>query len=60
MFARLYFWWPKLDADVEKIARDCQSTGASPPKASLHPWEWPSQPWGHLHLDFAVSFMGHR
>ena len=62
MLARSYFWWPKLDNDIEKIARECpncQLTGASPPKAPLHPWEWPTQPWGHLHLDFAGPFMGH-
>ncbi len=25
----------------------------------LHPWEWPSQPWSHIHLDFAGPFLGH-
>ena len=62
MLARSYFWWPKLDTDIEKLARECpncQSTGASPPKAPLHPWEWPTQRWWCLHLDFAGPFMGH-
>jgi len=47
---------------IEKAARECpncQLTGASPPKAPLHPWEWPIQPWGRLHLDFAGPFIGH-
>ena len=26
--------------------------------ASLHPWEWPSQPWSRLHIDFAGPFEG--
>ena len=25
-------------------------------KAPLHSWEWPSQPWSRLHLDFAGPF----
>jgi len=47
---------------MEKVAREClncQLTGASPPKAPLHPWEWPTQAWGHLHLDFSRSLYGH-
>jgi len=32
MLARSYFWWPKLGTDIEKVARECQLTGASPPK----------------------------
>ena len=62
MLARSYFWWPKLDTGIEKIARECpncQSTDASPPKAPFHPWEWPIQPWGRLHLHYAGPFMGH-
>ena len=57
ILARSYLWWPKLDIDIETLARgcpNCQSTCASPPKASLHPWEWPTQPWN---LDFAGPFM---
>jgi len=38
MLACSYFWWPKLDTDIEKIARECpnyQSTSASPPECRL-------------------------
>ena len=31
----------------------------SPPRAPVHPWEWPAQPWSRLHLDFAGPFLGH-
>jgi len=61
MLARSYIWWPKMDSDIEKVAKNCPScqvTSALPPKPPLHPWEWPSQPWGCLYLDFAGSFMG--
>ena len=30
----------------------------SPLVAQLHTWEWPSQPWSILHIDFAGPFMG--
>ena len=60
--ARAYIWWPKLDSDVENLARlcaVCQQTSPLPSKAPLHPWEWPSRPWSNLHLDFAGPFLGH-
>ena len=61
MLARAYIWWPKLDNDIEQLAKNCTScqvTSAAPPKAPLHPWEWPAQPWSQLHLDFAGPFLG--
>ena len=60
--ARAYIWWPKMDNDIENLAKSCptcQQTSAHPSKAPLHPWEWPSQPWSRLHLDFAGPFLGH-
>ena len=60
--ARLYIWWPKMDDSIEDVAKrcpSCQQASSSPPKAPLHSWEWPSQPWSRLHLDFAGPFMGH-
>ena len=38
--ARSYTWWPKMDADIEEVARkytNCQHTSAAPAKAPLHP-----------------------
>jgi len=63
MLARSYVWWSKLDNNIEHLAKNCtncQATGTLPPKAPLHPWEYPAQPWSHLHIDFAGSFLGHR
>ena len=60
--ARAYIWWPKMDNDIENLAKSCQAcqqTSAHPAKAPLHPWEWPSQPWSRLHLYFAGPFLGH-
>ncbi len=46
--ARSFFWWPKLDADIEAVAGTCgkcQQTRRMPPSAPLHPWSWLSRPW---------------
>ena len=46
-----------MDKDIEhlvKKCRVCQESRASPRSAPLHPWQWPAQPWAHIHLDFAV------
>ena len=60
--SRSFFWWPKLDSDIEQLARKCsgcQIHQKAPPKASLHPWECPSAPWERIHIDFAGPFLGH-
>ena len=59
--ARSVVWWPGLDADLEakvSTCEACQANWKSPPKAPLHPWEWPSKPWSRLHVDFAGPFQG--
>uniref|UniRef100_A0AAV2K5K2 Gypsy retrotransposon integrase-like protein 1 n=1 Tax=Knipowitschia caucasica TaxID=637954 RepID=A0AAV2K5K2_KNICA len=60
--ARSYFWWPKLDTDIETVVKGCstcQEHRNVPAPAPLHPWEWPSKPWQRLHIDYAGPFMGH-
>lgn len=57
--ARSYFWWPKLDADIEAVVKGCstcQEHRNLPAAAPLHPWEWPSKPWQRLHIDYAGPF----
>ncbi len=59
--ARRYFWWPKLDTELEDLVKSCdicQKTRHNPPKAPLHPWEWPEKPWSRIHIDYAGPFMG--
>ena len=61
--ARSYVWWPGIHSDIEKLVKSCQvcqESRASPAPAPLHPWEWPSQPWSRIHLDFAGPFLGHQ
>ena len=54
--ARSYIWWPKIDSHLEDTVRQCNEclqNSRAPSRAELHPWEWPSQPWHRLHLDYA-------
>ena len=59
--ARSFVWWPKMDQDIEERVRDCESCQYNrhhPPKAPLHPWEWPKRPWVRLHADYAGPVNG--
>ena len=54
--ARSYVWWPGMDATIENLAKacaSCQEFQKSPPKAPLHPWEWPECAWSRIHIDYA-------
>ena len=60
--ARSFVWWPGMDAQIEKLVKSCavcQESRPSPAPAPLHPWEWPSEPWSRLHIDFAGPFLNH-
>lgn len=49
-------WWPGLDADIERLVRDCdrcQSLQPDPPRAPHQPWSWPTAPWYRVHIDLA-------
>ena len=37
---------------------NCQMNRKNPPKAPLHPWEWPSRPWERIHIDYTGPFLG--
>jgi hypothetical protein len=54
--SRSYVYWPSLDRDIEEVGRACPACRVvrdAPPHAPLHPWEFPLEPWGRLHADFA-------
>ena len=60
--AKSYVWWPGMDSEIEQLIKTCQVCQEScptPAPAPLHPWEWPSQPWSRIHLDFAGPYLGH-
>lgn len=59
--ARSYIWWPKIDKDIEQLAKSCpgcQLQQNEAGKAPLHHWEWPTTAWQRIHLDFAGPFLG--
>ena len=58
--ARSYVWWPKLDQDIEDLCSSCsgcQKTSNMPKATPVHPWDFPSNPWERLHMDFAGPFL---
>ena len=60
--ARSYVWWPLIDDDIERIARECSACAqlkADPKDAPLHSWQWPERPWQRLHVDHAGPFLSH-
>lgn len=58
--ARSYIWWPKIDENIELLAKQCRSCAQvqnENAKVTVHPWEFPSAPWRRLHVDFAGPFL---
>ena len=58
--ARMYFWWPGLTKDIEKMVKGCakcQENQSNPAVAPLEPWTWPTRPWARVHVDYAGPFM---
>ncbi|CAH0725616.1 unnamed protein product, partial [Brenthis ino] len=54
--SRNYVYWPSLDKDIENLCLNCDAcriVRGAPPKAILHPWEFPLHPWQRIHADFA-------
>ena len=59
--ARQYCYWPKMDKDIEKCVRNCDSCNSiqkMPRKTSLCPWPKTEKPWTRLHADFAAPIKG--
>ena len=51
-----------MDNQIVNMVKSCSVCQESRPTsavAPLHPWEWPSQPWSRIHLDFAGPFLDH-
>ena len=54
--ARSYVWWPGIDADIERMARECCKNRNNPHKIDVHPWDYALTPWQRLHIDYAGPF----
>ena len=59
--ARIYIWWPGINADIEELVSgcyECKQNQSKQPAAPLNPWSWPKHPWERFHLNFASLFLG--
>ncbi|XP_020297565.1 uncharacterized protein K02A2.6-like [Pseudomyrmex gracilis] len=61
VLARSYFYWPKIDADIEwfvKQCRNCAFAAKAPVKVPLQSWTQPTAPWQRIHIDYAGPLNG--
>lgn len=59
--ARSYFWWPKIDQEIEneiKGCRACRLCQQNPSRNILIPWEICRKPWERIHVDFLGPIEG--
>ena len=55
--ARSYFWWPRLDSDLEQVVRTCrvcQEYQRDAARVPIHPWEFLPNPWQCIHVNYAT------
>ena len=52
--ARMHCWWPRMELDIEQLAKQCQicATMAVKPKEEFKPWPEPEHVWSRVHMDF--------
>ncbi|XP_063543169.1 uncharacterized protein K02A2.6-like [Cydia strobilella] len=59
--AKAYFWWPKLNECIEKVAGSCKlclENRHNPSKAAPKCWPIPPGPWFRIHADFLGPLLG--
>jgi len=59
--ARQYFWWPKIDKEVEEYVKDCEAckvTASNSNKSPLIKFQETEFPFDRIHIDFAGPFKG--
>ncbi|XP_022172894.1 uncharacterized protein K02A2.6-like [Myzus persicae] len=53
--ARAYFWWPKLDENIEQMMKACDvcmTLRHNPPISKIINWPGASKPYEIVHIDF--------
>ena len=61
VLARIHVWFPGIDKSIEETVQrcpGCQRIAKDPPKAFVHPWNWPTKPFDRIHIDFFGPFYG--
>lgn len=59
--ARSIIYWPNIDSDIEQITKNCEAclkNSIMPAKYNTHHWEYPSEPWSRIHIDYAGPIHG--
>lgn len=52
-----------MDEELETMTKNCSGcleTRHMPPPVPVHPWEWPTEPWQRIHVDYAGPVEGHN
>ncbi|XP_043249938.1 uncharacterized protein K02A2.6-like [Colletes gigas] len=60
--ARRYCWWPGIDSDLERLAKDCGNCNLvrnNPPKIQVQTWPQTERVFQRVHIDYAGPFKGH-
>lgn len=52
--ARMHCWWPKIEKDIENLAKSCEvcASLAAKPREEFKPWPEPEHVWSRVHMDF--------
>lgn len=57
--ARSYFWWPKLDEELNEIRSNCEAcmqNSTNPPAVAKSQWPLSEEPNERVHMDFGHAF----
>ena len=60
--ARSFFWWPRLDRDIENLVGNCaqcQELSRAPVTEVPHHWIYPSEAFERVHIDYAEFASAH-
>ncbi|XP_063825507.1 uncharacterized protein K02A2.6-like [Ostrinia nubilalis] len=61
LLARSFCWWPEIDNDIKLMVDNCIACCKqknNPKQVEKHHWEYPSEPFERVHIDFAGKFLG--
>ena len=56
--ARLYDWWPNIETSIETCCKVCTVCAVTSPAPAANLSPLPDEPWDHIDVDFAGSFLG--
>ena len=58
--SRIHVWFPNIDKYIEEVrnCKECAEVTRQPAKAHIHLWNWPTNPFDRVHVDFFGPFYG--